>query len=104
MESRIADGALTSSCDKIGKPSNDNGRTVGNLQEGQDREDHHNREAVYGHTLASGVRENARGSSFQREAVQGTNGTVGIGVTSRENGSQQETEKKRLTLAEDPYS
>lgn len=80
----MRDGTLTSGGHEVGKPSNDDGRTVRNLQEGQNREDHNNCKAVDGHTLLSGVCENARGSSLKCKAVQGTNSTVGIGVTSGE--------------------
>lgn len=80
---------LTSSRDETGKPSNDNGGTVGNLQEGQDRENHDDTEAVDGHTLAGGVCQDAWGPSLQRETIQSTDSTIGISVTSREDGSQQ---------------
>jgi hypothetical protein len=34
------------------------------LQKGKHREDHHDTEAIDGHTVARGVSENSRGSSF----------------------------------------
>lgn len=86
---------LTSSGDEIGKPSNDNGRAVGHLQEGQDRENHDDTEAVDGHTLASGVCQDTRGPSLQRETIQSTDSTVCISVTSREDGSQQQTSESK---------
>lgn len=83
----------TSGSDETGEPGNDNGRVIRDLQERQDWEDHHHGEAVDRNTFAGGAGENSRGSALQCQTIQCTDSTVGIGVSSGEDGRQQETKK-----------
>jgi hypothetical protein len=55
---------LTSSSNQRSEPRDDDGRATGTLQKGKHREDHHDTEAINGYTVARGVSENSRGSSF----------------------------------------
>jgi hypothetical protein len=72
----------TTSSDKTGKPSDDDGRATRDLHEGKNREDHHDAEAVDRDALLCGVGENSRGSSFEGERVEGTDGAVRVRIAS----------------------
>lgn len=84
-------GKRTTSSNQVGEPCDDDGGTVWDLQEGEKREDHHDSETVDWYTLASSVGKDARGTTFQCQTVECTDGTVEVSVAGRENGSEQET-------------
>lgn len=92
-------GDETATSDNADQPSKDLGRTVGDLKEGEEGEDHGNTEAVDGNTGLVAVSQESRGATFDGKRVEGASSTVGVGVTGREDGCEdQEVDEVRETL------
>lgn len=81
---------LTTACDEVSEPGDNNGRAVRALQEREHREYHDHAKAVKRNALARAIGEESRSSAFECESVQCANGAVCVGVASRKDRSQHE--------------
>ena len=93
------EGDETATSDNADQPAEDLGRAVGNLEEGEEGEEHGNTEAVDRNTALVAVSQELRGAAFKGKRVESTGSTVGVCVTGRENRCEnQEVDEVRKTL------
>lgn len=79
----------TSGGDDVGEPGEDLGGVVGELEEGQEGEDHDDSKAVDGNTVLSDLAQEPGSTAFDGKRVQGAGRAVGIGVSSGEDGGDE---------------
>lgn len=80
----------TTGSDDVDQPGEDLARAAAALEESKEGEEHDNAEAVDGHTLVGALAKEAWGTALKGERVERSSGGIGVGVTGREDGSEQE--------------
>lgn len=80
----------TSSGDDVGEVCQNLGGRVGQVQEGQEREDHDDEEAVDRNSVLGALAQELGGTALNGERVQASSGTIGVGVTSRKDTCDQQ--------------
>jgi hypothetical protein len=89
----------TATSDNADQPAEDLGRAVGDLQEGEEWEEHGDAEAVDRNTALVAVSQELRGAAFKGKRVEGTGSTVGVCVAGGEDRCKdQEVDDVRKTL------
>lgn len=92
------EGDKTATSDDADQPAENLGGTVGNLEEGQEGEQHGDTEGVDGNTGLVAVSEESRGASLNGQRVESSGSTVGVCVTGGEDGGEdQEVDEMRET-------
>lgn len=89
----------TATSDDADQPAENLGGTVGNLEEGEEGEEHGDTEAVDGNTGLVAVSEESRGASLNGQRVESSGSAVGVCVTGGEDGGEdQEVDEMRETI------
>lgn len=93
------EGDQTTTGDDADEPAQNLGRVAADLEEREEGEAHDDDEAVYGNTGLVAVSEESRGTAFKSQRVEGSSGTVGVGVSGGEDrGEDQEVDQVRQAL------
>lgn len=81
----------TATGDESCEPANNLGRAAAGREQREEGKEHDNHEAVDGDTAAVALAEEARSAAVESQTVERSGGTVGVGVTGREDGSHQQS-------------
>lgn len=81
----------TTTSDESSEPGDDLGRVAADGAQREEGEEHDNHEAVDGDTTAVALAEEARSTTIEGKTVERAGGAVGVGVTSREDGSHHQS-------------